>query len=152
MNKIYMATCLLLFVPGCFNVAPKLAEVKAEVKADVEATMTAQVGAQGNDLSAKMFDLETRLESKINQTIGKVSGGQVNTGMFAGGALYVTVVCVTLITALAFVIIYLLGQKKRWRLAYRTAREFVNAPSELRSRLYDRGLSEVAEEDITHRA
>jgi hypothetical protein len=127
-----------MLISGCIKIAPKM-----EKLAEVEARVTAQVGAQGNDFAAKLFETETRIESKIEQKIGQVTGGNINNGMFSGGALYVTIVCVTLIVSLVLALFIVIRQKNAWRSAYGVARGLVNEKAALTRDLHERGLSHV---------
>ena len=144
MMKKALLLAVLLLVTGCISVAPKMTKL-----ADVEAKLTAQIGAQGNSVDAKLALIETKIETTINQRIGKITGGQVNTGMFAGGAFYVLVLSVLTAVLFSFIIIFLLRRGNNWKAAYRTSRELLTTKPDLAAgladKLHTRGLHDIAD-------
>jgi hypothetical protein len=113
----------------------------------LEAKLNNQMGVQGNALDTKISALETKLTTQIQQSIGKVSGGEVNTGPFSGGALYVTIVCSLIILCITVLALYFFWSSKKWKTAFQTARDVViqdpGAKSLFHAKMDDRGLSRL---------
>ena len=136
MRTLYLSALLCITLTGCLDLAPKadkLAEVNAKVTGleskigkitGIEASVDTKIDAKGNELTAKLLDLQ----SNVSQQIGSVKG-QVNTGMFSGGAVYVTVVCVTLLLCMFALAAYLFYSYSRWRGAFRALKETVHEDS-----------------------
>jgi len=132
-----MRPTLIVLLPlclvGCLDVAPKagkLADVNAEINGlksevgkltGVEASLNNKIEAKDNQLTAKLLEYQ----STLSQQIGSVKG-QVNTGMFSGGAVYVTVVCVTLILCLFGLVAYLLYNRSRWKGAFHALKDTIH--------------------------
>lgn len=145
---ILMVICLCSW--GCLDFSPKTPVVDANLEARLEAKMenrlsleaklNNQIGAQGNVLDTKISALETKLTTQIQQSIGKVTGGQVNTGSFSGGALYVTVVCIFIIICITG---YMFWVSRQWKAAYQIAKDVIQDKSVLHAKMDERGLSKL---------
>ena len=154
--KILQLCIITLLCSGCLDLVPKdkLVDVEARLEAkmdnrlNLETKLNNQIGAQGNVLETKLSALETKLTSQIQQTIGQVTGGQVNTGPFSGGALYVTIVCALIVICITSLAGYLFWASRRWKTAFQTAKEVMThddpgVKALFHTKMDDRGLSEL---------
>jgi hypothetical protein len=118
---------ICIVMSGCLDLAPKadkLAEINAKL-ASVEVKLDNKIDLTGNEFTMKLLDYQ----SKTQQTIGSMSG-QLNSGAFSGGAIYVTVVCVTLIVGLIILAGFLYYARHKWKGAFQALKESVHEDAE----------------------
>lgn len=95
--------------------------LKAHLESLVKAQVDTKVQGVGVDVKNKLADqltaditaqLRTELDTKINALIAKTTQ---NTGMFAGGAIYVVVVAITFLVLLFGTFIWIVRRAMKWK-------------------------------------
>lgn len=121
----------LVLLGGCVDVAKQLKEAKAEIKTELKTEINAEMnntmenkvqGVIGGKIEEVKKDIRTTVDTRLDQAaqsfdqkIGTIKGGQ-NTGMFAGGGLYVLifgiVVVIAIISSIVAIVAMLRNSKK----------------------------------------